>query len=357
MSDKSGGDDPPDDGDGMRGVISGACTKAERIEWLWPGMIVKGALNLIDGQKGTGKSSILAAMAATVTSGKPLPETKAKAKRSTCLWFGTEESFAAAILPRWKANGGDLKSLYTVQSVSMDPAAPLYLPSSEGRLRWMVEKLNVSVIVLDPYSSLSSPTCDLRNEQQCRDYLQALARVCSETRCTALLARHFRKGRSGGFLEHGLGSIAVPNVCRSVLRVDRDKDNPATCWLSAVACNHGKAEGSVPYTLEGNKDSVFKAVFGKRSDMTIEEILEGHEEADTRDESRDARRLLEGALKDGPVDAKTLIEEARKAGVGERTLRKAKAELRVASKRHATGKGMVAVWKWSLPKPSDGKAA
>lgn len=345
----------PDDEQPL-GFVSGADVKMGRIQWLWPGMIVKGALNLIDGGKGVGKSSIMAAMCATVCGGKPLPETKAKGKKSRCLWFGTEESFETAILPRWKANGGNPKDLYTPQSVSLDAADPLYLPGGEARLLWTVQKLGVSMIALDPYSSLSTPGVNLNMEQECRAYLQSLARVCGATGATSLLARHFRKGQSGGFLERGLGSIAVPNVCRSVMRADRDKDNPETCWLSAVSCNHGKAEGAMPYTLEATKDAVFKVIFGRRVDKTIEEILEGHEELDTRDESRDARKLLERSLASGPVDAKTIIREARDAGIGERTLRKAKAEMRIGSKREAAAKGVVAVWKWFMPKAKEGGA-
>ena len=269
---KADDDDAADaQADGMDGVVSGATMKVERIAWLWPGMIVKGALNLIDGQKGTGKSSILAAMAATVCGGKCLPESKLKLKKSSCLWFGSEESFTAAVLPRWKANGGDVKNLYTVMNTPTMGMNPLTLPASEGRLRGIVEEKNVSVIVLDPYSSLSSPMADLRNEQQCRDYLQSLARVCAELGVTALLARHFRKGRSGGFLEtRARQHRRNRTYAARWLRVGPRTRITRRCagsrrWRATTA----RRKAASPTPSKGNKDSVFKAVFGKRTDMTI----------------------------------------------------------------------------------------
>lgn len=340
-----------DDNGEMAGVVSGSMVKSEKVRFLWPGVLMHGSLNLLTGGKGVGKSSLMAAIAATVCSGKALPETKAKYEKSACLWFGSEEGFSTAIKPRWVANGGNPDYLHTVQPGLVQGVTLPYLPDNEALLLKIVRRLHASMIVLDPYSSLAHPALNLNHEQQCRCYLESLARICSAAGATAMMSQHFRKGTSGGLLERGIGSIAVPNVSRLVLRADRDKDDPDTCWLTTMACNHGKAVGSMPYTLKGTKDHVFIAKFGKRADMTIEEILEGHEEADTRDESKDARRLLERALAGGPVSAKTLIKEARDAGIGERTLRKAKAEMRIDSKRMPGQQGEAAVWKWSIPKP------
>jgi hypothetical protein len=66
----------------------------------------------------------------------------------------------------------------------------------------------------------------------------------------------------------------------------------------------------------------------------------GDDERSARDE---ARAFLEALLKDGPVSAETVLKQARKAGVAERTLYRAKAELQIKSQKTACG------WAWALP--------
>ena len=331
------------------GLVCGAHVKVERIAWDWPGMVVRNALNLIDGNKGTGKSSVMASIAAAVCGGKRLPEAKSAGPKGSCLWFGSEEHFGGSVVSRWKANGGDVKSIHTVSDHTGSGAGRLILPHQEERLRQIVRHTSARCVVLDPYTALGDVTLDTRHEQSTRVYLEALARVAHEERVTVLLARHLRKGRSGSLLEHGLGSVAIAAVCRSVLRVERDKENPSTCYLACVAGNHGKAPGVVPYTLVEKEGSVFLAKFGPRQDKELDEVLEGGDEPDERDTLADARRLLTEALKGGSVDAKALLEEAKKNGIGERTLRKAKAEMGVLSKRVSAGKGVPANWQWRLP--------
>lgn len=264
------------------------------------------------------------------------------------MWFGSEEYFGGSVVARWEANGGDKRAIHTVGDVTGNGAGRLILPYQEDRLREMVRGTLARVLVVDPYTALGDVTLDTRHEQSTRLYLESLARIAYEEHVTVLLSRHLRKGRSGSLLEHGLGSVQIAAVCRSVLRVERCKENPSTCYLACVAGNHGRAPGVVPYTLVEKEGSVFVAKFGARADKELDEVLEGGDEPDERDALADARAILTQALKSGAVDAKALLEEAKKNGIGERTLRKAKAEMGVLSKRIGAGKGVPANWQWRL---------
>jgi len=332
------------------GLIHGGQVKTERIAWDWPGMVVRNAINLIDGHKGTGKSSVMASIAAALSSGRRLPEAKTVGPKGTCLWFGSEENFGGSVASRWVANGGDKKAIYTVGAQGYGSDGRLIMPHQEERLREIVQRARVRVLVVDPYTALGDVSLDTRHEQSTRGYLESIGRIAHELSVTVLLSRHLRKGRSGSLLEHGLGSVQIAAVCRSVLRVERDEQNPSVCFLAAVACNHGKAPGVIPYTLEEKEGSVFVTKFGKRQDREIDEVLEGAEEPDERDASADARALLTAALASGGVDATVILEEAMKNGIGTRTLRKVKAEMRIVSKRMKTGKGVPAKWQWWMPK-------
>lgn len=334
------------------GVLGGHQAKGEGIAWDWPFMVVRNALNLIDGRPGVGKSSVMAHIAAKLCNGERLPEARSVGPKGSCLWFGSEESFGGSVVPRWVANGGDRRQIHTVSDSSTAGGGRLVLPYQEDRLREIVRRTGTRVLVADPFTSLADVTLSTKDDQSTRFYLESLVRVAHQESVTVLVARHLRKGRAGGLLEHGLGSVAIAAVSRSVLRVERDPSDPSVCYFCCVKGNYGRAPGVVPYTLEPKPGNVFKATFAKRIDTELDEVLDGDLEADERDTLADAKGLLRGALKGGPVDAKVILEEARKAGIGERTLRKAKAELKVRSKRISAGKGTPGSWQWELPAKS-----
>jgi len=58
----------------------------------------------------------------------------------------------------------------------------------------------------------------------------------------------------------------------------------------------------------------------------------------------EAKEFLLDELRDGPMAAKQVKKNARDADIAERTLKRAKAELRVSSDRKGDGS-----WVWSLP--------
>lgn len=331
------------------GLLSGHNARGEGFAWDWPQMIVRNSLNLIDGKKAVGKSSVMASLAAKLCGGERLPEAKSAGPKGSCLWFGSEESFGGSVVPRWIANGGDKRAIHTVSDSSTAGGGRLVLPYQEDRLREIVRRTRARVLVADPFTSLADVTLSTRDDQGTRFYLESLVRIATQESVTVLLCRHLRKGTAGGLLEHGLGSVAIAAVARSVLRVERDPVDSSTCYFACVAGNYGKAPGVVPYSLEAKPGSVFTVKFGKRIDTELEEVLDGDISADERDTLGDAKGLLKAALKGGPVDAKALLDEAKKTGIGERTLRKAKSELKVVSKRISAGKGVPANWQWSLP--------
>ncbi len=332
------------------GLVSGVQVKSERVTWDWPGMVVRNALNLIDGHSGAGKSSVMATLAAKICGGARLPEAKSAGPKGSCLWFGSEEHFGGPVVSRWKANGGDPRAIHTASHGTDNGLGRLTMPHQEDRLRSMVQAVGARCVVLDPYTALGHETLDTRHEQSTRLYLESIARVAHEEGVTVLMARHLRKGRSGSLLEHGLGSVTIAAVCRSVLRVERDQQDPGKSYLACVMCNHGPASGVVPYVLDAREGDVLVAKFSARRDTSMGEVMEGAEEPDERDASADARAMLLAVLKNGPADAKTLIKEALDTGISIRTLRKLKTQMGIDSKRVCPVKGGTAVWKWLPPR-------
>ena len=47
--------------------------RARRVEWLWPGYLAFGAVTILDGQPGEGKSQLTVDLAARYTTGRAMP--------------------------------------------------------------------------------------------------------------------------------------------------------------------------------------------------------------------------------------------------------------------------------------------
>jgi hypothetical protein len=72
---------------------------------------------------------------------------------------------------------------------------------------------------------------------------------------------------------------------------------------------------------------------------------------DEKSARSEAKRFLLAELADGAVATEELKKAARKAGIGERTLWTAKADLKVESRRLPGSK----YWEWYIPTPAAGE--
>src|SRR5690348_1640304 len=70
------------------------------IEWLWKGWIPRGYLTIWAGETGAGKSTVLADVAARVTTGTPWPGETDPRPPGRVLWLGSEDGIEDMTVPR-----------------------------------------------------------------------------------------------------------------------------------------------------------------------------------------------------------------------------------------------------------------
>lgn len=331
------------------GLEAGSSSPILDHSWLWDKRILDGSLNMVEGRKGVGKSSFLACVAAAVCGGPLLPGQQAVAPRPV-VWCGAEESWQTAILPRIVAAGGDTSWIFRLRLFD-DSGCPrkLAIPSGLPELATILRANRVGLICLDPFGSLADFGLDLRVERDARYYLEALADVLGETGTAGLLTRHLRKGAGGDPLEAGLGSVAIGNTCRTIWRCDRHPEDDTAYVFCRVANNYAPRVPSLIYRLTPSHNAV-RLEWAGESALSADALAEGRAGAADRDECKDAALLLRGLLAGGKQQATTILAEGRLSGMGERTMRKAKAELGVLSERTVTPGSKEASWYW-LPPP------
>jgi len=317
-----------------------------KVPWLWPMRIVGNAVCILDGAKNVGKSSLLAAIAAAVSAGRKLPGRR-KQPPAGVVWLSGEDDYATIVRPRLEAAGADLSRIHFPPLDNLGLPLHLQLPAHFGLLQSVIAKYAAALLVLDPLSCYIDPqTTDLNSEAGARSVLGGLARLASALTCAVVGSRHLRKDRSGPRLDQGLGSVAISAVARSVLALDQPDLRSERRVLRVLSCTVGARPPALEYWHDYASG---QPVLTKWADLpsTADDPDGDQVDPGERDVRQDCRQLLRRLIGPEWVSAKAVLAEADGAGLGLRTLRAAKAEMGVRSRR--IGTATPAYWEWGPP--------
>jgi putative DNA primase/helicase len=331
---------------------SAADITPQRTRWLWPGHLPAGAFVLLNGRQGDGKGTIGASFISRLTTGSPLPD-GFRPDPVNCAVLSLEDDSEQTVVPRLKAAGADLSRVSILDGVNArdEEGNPIRrswrMPMDLAILKDLIVKEQIAFLVLDPVAYMIGGA-DGNAYSEIGAILIALRQVAEETACTILGVRHLRKSSASDARDAGIGSVAWTAVARVEFIVGRDpQDESGRLRVLAQSKNNLSPEaGSLAYTIDEDDEWKVGVVRWEGASLVGARNLTAEGEApDALADRLDARELLRVVLADGPVASKQIIADAREAGIGERTLRKAKADLGVKSTKAGLGGG----WTWSLP--------
>ena len=81
--------------------------EATEIDWLWYPYIPFGKITVIQGDPGDGKTTVVLAIAAAVTTGAALPESKTAAEPMSVIFQTAEDGLGDTVKPRLVQSGAD----------------------------------------------------------------------------------------------------------------------------------------------------------------------------------------------------------------------------------------------------------
>jgi len=340
-------EDPSPPSPVVEGLTWGSMAHVRSMEWYWPGAIPAGSIVLLEGRKGTGKSTLAAAIAAAVTGGPPLPGWTGPTN-GRVVWESAEDSWGAVVIPRLLAAKAHIGAVARLNSIETGPQhRRLRLPNDIIYLEDILREGQVRLLILDPFVSLASQTIDVRVEQQARAYLDPLAETCERIGCTALLMRNLRKTTGGDAREQGLGSVAVTNSARSLIRCDEHPDEVGRFCVSVVVTNYARPRPTEVYSLDTDQSTMPSVVWHGQSALSSEQLAAGQGNEADRDEYSEACKHLCQVIGQQFVAYCDISRSAGSGGITERMLRRAKARLRVPSRQVWTGNSNY--WEWGPP--------
>ena len=333
-------------------LTRGSDVQPVAVDWLWQGHLAAGKFHLIGGAPGTGKTTIAAALAATVTSGGRWPDGSRAELGSVVFWSGEDDN-ADTLNPRLRAAGADMSRVLTVDGMAeggdrypFDPARDM------DALRAALASLpDVRLIVIDPV--VSAIAGDSHKNAEVRRGLQPLVDLAGELRCALLGVTHFSKGTSGRDpVERITGSLAFGALARLVMvtaKQEAEGERPERRVMLRAKSNIGPDGGGFAYELQqgelpGHPGIMASSVlWGEPIQGTARELLaEAEQQDDDHDAAGDAVTFLHSVLSAGARSVKDLKEEAKAAGIAWRTLERAKRRAGVEARKN----GMSGGWEW-----------
>jgi hypothetical protein len=214
----------------------------EPTDWLWEGRMALGALNLLSGREGLGKSTVGYHIAAEVTLGN-LPGFFHGHPKSVIIG-ATEDSFPKTIIPRLLAAGANMDRIFRVDVAEHGVISEIDLPTDVAGLAQTIRETDAALVLLDPLMSRLSAGLDSHKDAEVRQALEPIVRVCEETNATMLGVIHHNKTVTDDPNTAVMGSRAFVAVCRANHAVVLNPNDPthATRIFETTKNNLGRLD-------------------------------------------------------------------------------------------------------------------
>jgi RecA-family ATPase len=344
-------------------IVRMSDVKAEKVEWLWNPFVPLGTLTLIDGEEGIGKSLIaLQGLGCAVASGKKIDTTTGvlgfiSTEPSNVLLMSAEESLPFVVKARLQAIDAPCERFMAIDE-------PFTL-DSDGliRLSMAIAEHEPKLVIIDPLFSYTGKV-RLNDDNEIRSITDPLTKLAEKYECAIVGIRHINKSKGFGDARNaGLNGVGWRAAARSALLVGIDKETGSKAIVQTKSNLSEVSKKAFGYKIESEQITLEngetipapKLFWTGESDLTAETMLSAlrNETSEEKSEKHDAISFLRDALRDGEKTSVAVFSDAKKIGISDATLRRAKSVLGIKSVKRGGTFGDGQSWFWQLPIAED----
>lgn len=241
-------------------LIRASAVPYEPPRWTIQPYFQRGKGTLIQGDNGAGKTAFMCAVAAHITTGRPLLDSEVTT-HGTVLMLSVEDDLPV-LRGRIEADGGDLDKV-----IFMANTAGMTFASSE--IEEAIKQTGAVMVIFDPLQAFLGAKVDMFRANETRPQLAKLFEVCEREDCACAIVAHLAKGAADKSpVNRALGSVDIPAAMRSILHLIRNPDDPNECVMVQVKCSNAPKGRSIAYTI-GDRGGVHWEGY---SDMTPDDL-------------------------------------------------------------------------------------
>ena len=333
-------------------LTTASAVEPEAVRWAWDERLPLGALSLIAGQPGLGKSTTTIHLAARLSRGEL--EGALYGKPCDVLFVTLEDHIASVVRPRLEVAGADLGRVHFLDVREEGQDGLLTLPDDLRAIEGAAERLQARLLVIDPIVATLGSSTDSHKDQSVRRALAPLAQYAERSDVAVVGVMHMTKAEADGLLNRVSGSVAFGGAARSVFAFARDPDDPdgeagygrllvhaKTNWGRYARTLQCRIDTGVIETRSGASEQSLLTVLGE-CDVTGADLSQKAEPG----ELDDATEFLEEHLSDGGWHPKREVKKLADAQrLAWRTVQRAAQRLGVDYEKQ----GFPAVSMWRLP--------
>ena len=330
---------------------------------LWYDMLPLGALVVVSGRGGVGKSTLDAYLAAMASRGEMDGDVKGPLH---CIMVLDEDDWNMDTVPRLKAAKADMRYVHKwrVKKNNEWTNVPSF-PDDIQKLREAIVGIGAKVVILDVITSMMQQGLDPNNQADVRRLLNPLLSLAQETSCTIIVVNHWKKG-SGRLSDMISGSGAYRDTARCVWMVALD---PATGErrITIDKYNRSPKQGqsfsfrikSVPIEgwnrVDGTPKTIGVVDDFNESSTSVEDIINSEVAAGSgvvldSQGDHEAVDWLKALLNREALNWKDILALGKAEGFGDRQLRRARGHLGCKTKNvNVAGQAGRGTTLWFLP--------
>lgn len=335
-------------------IVNMATIQAQAINWLWSGWLPLGKLTILAGAGGCGKTNLLLALIATITTNGIFPDGSKCTDTGKVLIYSTEDDPNDTLLPRLIANGADLSKIDFIagrindkgEREPFDPTKDLPLLNAYAK-----QNPDIKLLMIDPI--ISAVGGDSNKATDVRRSLQVVVDFAQEFNCAVVGITHFAKGTSGSSpAERIIGSQAFTALARMVWSAAKREDEN-DCILVRAKSNISTLDGGIKYqiepetvleNIETTKTAWLGTIEGSARELLSEAESTENSNGTTVDMAKEFLIDLLSSVENMP--SKEVQSQAKDAGFSPASIRRAQEKLNIKPFKPQGEK----IWFWSLPK-------
>ena len=334
------------------------------MDWVWPGHILRGSLELLTGTPGKGKSQVHCQFVASVTTGHAWPDGSNGIAAGNVIMLTAEDTLDQIIVPRLIAAKADLDRVHILKKIRKDERDRMFLLAEDIELlaKVITDVGDVGLVTIDPITAYMGGKVDSHRATDVRSQLGPLAEVAERLDVAISAITHPAKNAGQHAIDHFIGSQAfiaaarIGHICVDEMEENENGQREATgrALFANPKNNPHVKMPTIAYRIEpvvvgtdqhtGAPIETSGIVWEEAVDVTADQALAAA--VPSKDKQSGAVTFLLDILANGPVPKNVIEERAKARGLSDDQLRRAKAKMNaVAFKETGTAYGG---WLWSL---------